>query len=75
MCTISKILIYISVMMSFRNLTLRKFNKSAIYDKLSSVPSIIIDGLLSRFTETPRGSTEFVFSPQTQCSNLLISTT
>lgn len=56
--TISKILMYISIMMSFRNLTSRKFDKSTVYKKLSAVPSIIIDGLLSRFTETPRGSTE-----------------
>ena len=56
--TISKILMYISIMMAFRNLTTRKFDKSNVYEKLSAVPSIIIDGLVSRFTETPRASTE-----------------
>ncbi|KAH0833917.1 RNA polymerase I associated factor, A49-like protein [Lanmaoa asiatica] len=52
--------------MSFRNLTIRKFDKSTIYDKLSAVPSIIIDGLMSRFTETPRGSTEPQSTSQTE---------
>jgi hypothetical protein len=56
--TNSKTLMYISVMMSFRNQIIRKFDKSSVYDTLSAVPSIIIDGLMSRFTETPRGSTE-----------------
>lgn len=61
--TISKILMYISIMMYFRNLTIRKFDKSTIYEKLSAVPSIVIDGLMSRFTETPRGSTELGVLP------------
>ena len=49
---------HISIMMFFRNLTTRKFDKSTVYEKLSAAPSIVIDGLMSRFTETPRGSTE-----------------
>lgn len=59
--TISKILMYISIMMSFRYLTNRKFERPTVYEKLSAVPSIIIDGLVSRFAETPRGSTELGF--------------
>ncbi|KAI9573483.1 Rpa49 subunit specific to nuclear RNA polymerase I [Boletus coccyginus] len=61
-----KILLYISILMSFRNLTIRKFDKSTIYDKLSAVPSIILDGLVSRFTEIPRGSTEPQSTSQTE---------
>ncbi|KAF8549007.1 RNA polymerase I associated factor, A49-like protein [Imleria badia] len=61
-----KILMYISIMMSFRNLTIRKFDKLTVYEKLSAVPSIVIDGLMSRFTETPRGSTEPQSTSQTE---------
>ncbi|KAG8215168.1 RNA polymerase I associated factor, A49-like protein, partial [Butyriboletus roseoflavus] len=52
--------------MSFRSLTIRKFNETTIYDKLSAVPSILIDGLMSRFTETPRSSTEPQSTSQTE---------
>ncbi|KAF9239431.1 Rpa49 subunit specific to nuclear RNA polymerase I [Melanogaster broomeanus] len=50
-----KILMYISAMMSFRVLTFRAFDKSTIHEKLAAIPSIVVDGLLSRFTETARG--------------------
>ncbi|KAG6374130.1 RNA polymerase I associated factor, A49-like protein [Boletus reticuloceps] len=53
-------------MMAFRNITFRKFDKLIVYEKLSGVPSIIIDGLISRFTETPRGSTEPQSTSQTE---------
>ncbi|KIJ61208.1 hypothetical protein HYDPIDRAFT_97072 [Hydnomerulius pinastri MD-312] len=61
-----KILVYISAMMMFRNLTFRNVDKSAIQEKLSAVPSIVVDGLLSRFTETARGSTQPQTTSQTE---------
>ncbi|KAG9308698.1 Rpa49 subunit specific to nuclear RNA polymerase I [Chiua virens] len=64
--THAKILMYISIMMSFRNLTIREFKKPDVYEKLSAAPSIIIDGLMSRFTETPRGSTKPQSTSQTE---------
>ena len=47
-------------MMAFHKATFKNIDKAAIQQKLSIVPSIVIDGLLSRFTETPRGSMEYV---------------
>ncbi|KAF9228125.1 RNA polymerase I associated factor, A49-like protein [Gyrodon lividus] len=61
-----KTLMYISTMMSFRNLTLRTFDKATIHEKLAVVPSIVIDGLLARFTETARGSTQPQLTSQTE---------
>jgi DNA-directed RNA polymerase I subunit RPA49 len=53
-----KILYYISTMLAFRNATSRKFERSTVEERLSGVPSIVIDGLFSRFTESSRGSTK-----------------
>lgn len=47
-------------MIAFHKATFRDINKDAIQQKLSMVPSVVIDGLLSRFTETARGSMEYV---------------
>lgn len=56
--TTIKMLMYISAMIAFHKATFRDINKDVIQQKLSMVPSVVIDGLLSRFTETARGSTE-----------------
>ncbi|KAG2143922.1 Rpa49 subunit specific to nuclear RNA polymerase I [Suillus cothurnatus] len=56
--TTIKMLIYISTMIAFHKATFKNISKDVIQQKLSMVPSIVIDGLLSRFTETARGSTE-----------------
>lgn len=53
----SKILLYISAVMAFRNATFHEVKRSSIEERLLGVPSVVIDGLLSRFTETSRGST------------------
>lgn len=45
-------------MLQFRNITRWKFEKSDVEEKLSGVPTTVIDGLLSRFTETARGSSK-----------------
>ncbi|KAJ7756279.1 Rpa49 subunit specific to nuclear RNA polymerase I [Mycena metata] len=59
-----KILFYISSMMAFRRTTERKFKKEELPTKLPTVPGAVIDSLLSRFTECPRGSTEPRTTPQ-----------
>jgi len=56
-----KTLIYISAMMAFHKCTFKNIDKTAIQSRLSAVPSVVVDGLLSRFTETARGSTEYVY--------------
>ncbi|KIM90013.1 hypothetical protein PILCRDRAFT_812811 [Piloderma croceum F 1598] len=65
-----KILYYISAMLAFRNATFKKFERSAVEERLSGVPSIVIDGLFSRFTETSRGSTNLQTTTQTQTTIL-----
>jgi hypothetical protein len=55
-----KTLMYISAMMAFHKATFKNIDKTVIQQKLSAVASIVIDGLLSRFTETARGSMEYV---------------
>ncbi|KAH7907255.1 Rpa49 subunit specific to nuclear RNA polymerase I [Hygrophoropsis aurantiaca] len=61
-----KMLLYISSIFAFRSATFKKIEKTAIQEKLSAVPSVVIDGLLSRFTETARGSTEARMTSQTE---------
>ncbi|KAJ6554545.1 Rpa49 subunit specific to nuclear RNA polymerase I [Mycena capillaripes] len=53
-----KILFYISSMMAFRRATDRKFKTDDLPAKLQNVPAAVVDSLLARFTECPRGSTE-----------------
>ncbi|KAJ3572194.1 hypothetical protein NP233_g3247 [Leucocoprinus birnbaumii] len=53
-----KLLLYISALFAFRNAADRRdFNTDQIRERLSALPSIVVDGLLSRFTEKARGST------------------
>ncbi|KAJ7160998.1 Rpa49 subunit specific to nuclear RNA polymerase I [Mycena filopes] len=59
-----KILFYISSMMAFRRATSHNFKKEELPAKLATVPGAAIDGLVSRFTECPRGSTEPKTTPQ-----------
>ncbi|KAG1732682.1 Rpa49 subunit specific to nuclear RNA polymerase I [Suillus paluster] len=56
--TTIKTLVYISAMFAFHKSTFKNIDKTAIQQKLSMVPSVVVDGLLSRFTETARGSME-----------------
>ncbi|KAJ6630081.1 Rpa49 subunit specific to nuclear RNA polymerase I [Mycena sp. CBHHK59/15] len=61
-----KILFYISSMMAFRRVTERKFKKEDLPTKLAGVPGAVIDSLLARFAECPRGSTEPRSTPALQ---------
>ncbi|KAG1800021.1 RNA polymerase I associated factor, A49-like protein [Suillus subaureus] len=49
---------HISTMIAFHKATFKNVNKDVIQQKLPMVPIVVIDGLLSRFTETARGSVE-----------------
>jgi len=52
-----KMLIYASVMFTFRGVIGGSVpDRTVILERLTSVPEAVVDGLLSRFTETPRGS-------------------
>ncbi|KAA1474187.1 RNA polymerase I associated factor, A49-like protein [Dentipellis sp. KUC8613] len=53
-----KLLIYIAAMLSFRAITGGKAvpERDAIVEKMSPTPEIVIDSLISRFTEKLRGS-------------------
>jgi DNA-directed RNA polymerase I subunit RPA49 len=54
-------LIYASVMFAFRGVAGRNVpERSALLERLSPAPEVVVDGLLARFTETPRGSTKCV---------------
>jgi hypothetical protein len=55
-----KLLFYIAAMMAFRRTTNHKFKKEELSTKLQNVPGSVVDSLLARFTECPRGSTECV---------------
>jgi len=43
-------------MMLFRNLAVRNLDKDVLQERLNALPCIVVDGLLSRFTETARSS-------------------
>ncbi|KAG6909159.1 hypothetical protein DXG01_001786 [Tephrocybe rancida] len=63
-----KILLYISAMLAFRQAVEHKksVTKDALNEKLSAVPGVVVDGFISRFTETTRGSTSYASSSTTQ---------
>ncbi|EPQ55866.1 RNA polymerase I associated factor, A49-like protein [Gloeophyllum trabeum ATCC 11539] len=66
-----KILFYISSMLAFRNIAPKKMSdKQALQERLSRIPSVILDGLLSRFSETARDSDQLRSTPQTETSLL-----
>ena len=54
----SKILLYISAMLAFRQAARNPVIKEKLSKRLSMVPTIIIDSLLFRFAEMPRGSSK-----------------
>lgn len=59
-----KILWYISTMIAFKNASKTLNDKDKLYERLKSVPSIVVDGLLSRFTESSRDSTKLQITSQ-----------
>ncbi|KAG6866334.1 hypothetical protein C0991_005801 [Blastosporella zonata] len=63
-----KILLYISAMMAFRRAVERRktITKDELTEKLSAMPSVVVDGLIVRFTETSRGSTSHTSTSTTQ---------
>ncbi|THH26921.1 hypothetical protein EUX98_g7263 [Antrodiella citrinella] len=64
-----KILFYVSAMMAFKQAA-RAGDKKKLQERLKSVPSIVVDGLVSRFMETPRESNEPKITSQTETSLL-----
>ncbi|KAI0270488.1 Rpa49 subunit specific to nuclear RNA polymerase I [Gloeopeniophorella convolvens] len=53
-----KMLIYASALIAFRGVAGRNVpDRTAVLEKLSPAPETVVDGILSRFTETARGST------------------
>ncbi|EMD35139.1 hypothetical protein CERSUDRAFT_116615 [Gelatoporia subvermispora B] len=65
-----KILIYISAMFAFRAASRSVSDRQTLQTKLGNVPSIVIDGLLSRFTETVRNTNTAKTTSQTETSLL-----
>lgn len=59
-----KVLQYVSCMMLFRSLASRNLEREVLLEKLSAIPSIVAESLLSRFTETARGSFQPQFTSQ-----------
>lgn len=60
-----KILQYISFMMFFRKMAVQSnLGKVSLEEKLASMPSVVADGLLSRFTESARSSSKPQFTSQ-----------
>ena len=55
----SKILIYIASMLAFREVFQNALEKNKVHERLGAVPTIIVDGLLSRFAEMARGSSRY----------------
>ena len=56
-----KMLVYASIMFAFRGVAGRNVpERTVILERLAPAPEVVVDGLLARFTETPRGSTVWV---------------
>ncbi|TFK72372.1 RNA polymerase I associated factor, A49-like protein [Pluteus cervinus] len=60
-----KIIFYVAAMLGFRDFIVRKksIDRTEIKEKLSQIPEMIVDSLLSRFTEVPRESTHHRRTP------------
>lgn len=58
-----KLLVYMSYLYAFRSLG--RLSRSKVQEK-TNAPGTIIEGLFSKFTETPRGSTKTTVTPFTQ---------
>ncbi|KAI0632958.1 RNA polymerase I associated factor A49-like protein [Trametes polyzona] len=61
-----KIVYYISTMMAFLKSSRSLGDKDALQQRLSGVPPIVIDGLISRFTEMERSTNKPKMTPQTE---------
>ncbi|PIL25986.1 hypothetical protein GSI_11740 [Ganoderma sinense ZZ0214-1] len=61
-----KTVYYISTMMAFYKSSRTVGDKDALQHKLPGVPTIILDGLTSRFTEKERSTNKPKMTPQTQ---------
>ncbi|KAJ3727338.1 Rpa49 subunit specific to nuclear RNA polymerase I [Lentinula guzmanii] len=59
-----KMLLYVSTMFLFRRVIghPKGLDKDSIYEKMNNVPTIVVDGLLSRFTEMTRGSSVHILT-------------
>lgn len=66
-----KMLIYASVMFTFHGV-LRKSvpDRTVILERLAPAPDAVVDGLLSRFTQTPRGSAKAQMTTENETSLL-----
>jgi len=57
-------------MLAFRQAFQTAFEKDKLYERLGSVPTIVVDSLLSRFAEMARGSTSYQPTSATRTSLL-----
>ncbi|EIW76612.1 Rpa49 subunit specific to nuclear RNA polymerase I [Coniophora puteana RWD-64-598 SS2] len=71
--TVLRTLFYISTLLAFRQAAFRSVDRSAIQEKFPQVPSIIIDGIISRFTESGRDATKL--QSTTRSETLLLAHT
>ncbi|KAI9451427.1 RNA polymerase I associated factor A49-like protein [Lactarius psammicola] len=66
-----KMLIYASMMFTFRGVVVRNVpDRAVISERLAPAPEAVVDGLISRFTETPRGSTKAQMTTENETSLL-----
>ncbi|KAI0744617.1 RNA polymerase I associated factor, A49-like protein [Earliella scabrosa] len=61
-----RVLYYISTMMAFLKNSRSISDKDALQQRLSGVPSIVLDGLISRFTEKERDTNKPKMTPQSE---------
>jgi len=61
-----KILLYISAMFAFKMASRSVNDKETLQKRLNSVPSIVVDGLLTRFTESTRDTNSIQMTTQTE---------
>ncbi|KAH9837707.1 RNA polymerase I associated factor, A49-like protein [Rhodofomes roseus] len=61
-----KIVMYVSAMLAFRMAARSVNDKEALQKKFTGVPQIVVDGLLSRFTESERDTNKIKVTSQTE---------
>ena len=63
----------ISAMFAFYNARKNVSGKEKLQERLGTIPATLLDGLLSKFTDSARGSTKYVASIVHDCKYLLRS--
>ncbi|CAG7851282.1 SubName: Full=Uncharacterized protein {ECO:0000313/EMBL:CCA66480.1} [Serendipita indica DSM 11827] len=68
--SIQKVVFYVSAMFYFRRVATRAMKREDLREKLAILPDVIVESLVSRFTEAVRGNDTVISTPQKEAELL-----